>query len=226
MIGRLFISLLIKFRPFKFKQWIELEDQKFKIAKAHAESREEFPKLVITFLSTAFPILSRKYFTQLYWADSTRLFSRVVSATTIDKYLPIVMASTNEKMPDKQPWEYEGRNWHFYSHLIAKAYGWTLEYIANLSVYEALAKIEEILLDEQFHKEFLWGMSEASVIYDSKTQTSKPNPLPRPYWMKSANPADPLPIKRVRIPEHMLPVGVVSYDAVTDDYKPKEIPPQ
>lgn len=227
MVGRLLASLLIKFRPIKFKQWIELEDQKFRIAKSYAERREEFPKLVNQFLSIAFPILPRKYIDQLYWADCVRLFNRVGSKTVITKYLPLVAASAGEKVPDnKQPWEYDGRSWHFYSHMIAKEYGWSLEYIADLCVYDALAIIEEILLDEQFQKEFMWGMSEASVVYDSRTKTSKPNPLPRPYWMKSVNPAEPLPIKRIRIPSHMLPVGVVNYDSVTDDYKPKEVAPQ
>jgi hypothetical protein len=220
---RLLVGLLLKFRPVKFKKWIELEDQKTRIRKAHKESREEFPKLVIHFLSHALSV-PEKQINQLYWAETMSLFNRVALSITFTDYLPL--ASLAPKVDDevgRNPWEYEGRTWHFYSHMLAKAYGWSLEYIADLPIFEAMAKVEEILLDEQLQREFQWGMSEASVIYDSKSQTSKPNPLPRPYWMKTANPTDPLPIKKVRIPSHMLPVGAVSYDAVTDEYKPKEI---
>ena len=152
-------------------------------------------------------------------------FYRVCDILTIRTYLPIVSLTNNDKGPEIT-WNYNGRIWNYYSHLLAHAYGWSLEYIANLDVYDAMAQIEEILTSEQLEREFLWSMSEASVSYDEKTKTTKPNPLPRPYWMKQAKPDEPLPVKRTPIPKNLMPVGVVSYEGIPEELRPKEIKPQ
>jgi len=65
--------------------------------------------------------------------------------------------------------------------MLAKNYGWTLEYVSMLQVEEALAKIQEILVDEQLEHEFFYGLSEVAYSYDSSTKKSKFVPMPQSY---------------------------------------------
>lgn len=217
------VNLLIKLRKYNFKEWIDLEDKKLIIAGASDSNKEEFPQLIFEFLSDALPI-PKWVWRRLFWVDVMNAFAVVAMALPIHRYLPIVSIDP-DKESDKPIWDYPGRNWYFYSQLLASKFGWTLEYIAKLDKFDAMALIQETMLAEQMDREFQWSMSEASVSYDPKTKKTKPNPLPRPYWMKSANPNDPLPIKKFKMPKGLLPVGVVDYAALPKEYQPKEIEP-
>lgn len=126
---------------------------------------------------------------------------------------------SDEKQKDDD-WSYDGRLWHQYSHMLARTYGWTLEYIANMTIVEALAKMQEIIVDEQLDREFYYGLSEMAYSYDQRSKVSKFNPLPRPSWMRPKIKE----IKKFTIPASMLPIGVVMMDGVIpDDLKPKTI---
>lgn len=222
-IWRWFIRLLIKHKRYKFKQWIDLEDRKILIAGASDKNKSEFPYLVIKFLSDSLNI-PKWVWLRLPWMEVWAAYLGVSTSTLFREYLPIVsLPYTTDGLKAKAPWEYTGRTWYFYSNLLAHKYGWSLEYIANLSVFDAMAYVQEILLDQQIDREFLWSMSEASSIYDERTKTAKPNPLPRPYWMTTVKADEPLPIPKINIPKNFLPVGNVNYDSVTEDLKPKEI---
>lgn len=227
LIWRWIIHLLIKHRTYKFRQWIDLEDRKILIARASGRtSTGEFPDLVVAFLSDALYIPKRVWM-KMPWVDVWAAYLGACASTLLRGYLPLASLPqevTNGSL-QRPPWDYDGRTWYFYSNLLAHQYGWTLEYIANLGVYEAMAYVQEILLNQQMDREFTWSMSEASVIYDEKTKTSKPNPLPRPYWMTTAKPDEPLPIPKVSLPKSFLPIGVVNYDAISEEYQPKEVDP-
>lgn len=223
MFRRLVINLLLRHKRYKFKQWIELEDRKIRILKASGQDKDKFPQLVLEFLPDALPI-PQWVWARMPWEDTLATFYRICHILPVRSYLPIISLTDDAKEePIPIPWTYPGRVWHYYSHLLAHAYGWSLEYIAQLDVFEAMAKIEEILLDKQLDREFEWSMSEASVIYDAKNKTSRPNPLPRPYWMKQLNPDDPAPVKKVRMPKGFLPVGNVNNEAIPEELRPKEI---
>jgi hypothetical protein len=199
-----------------FREWIELEELKNRIAKAAEESSGTFPDEMFDFLSAAFA-LDRKDFQEAYWSDCITLFMDVCKANYPKVKLPFLEAS-----PDKhkhEPWEYEKRLWNLYSHMLAKMYGWTLEYIGDLKVDEALGKIQEILIDDQLEHEFQWSLSDRAFSYDSNTKTSKPNPLPRPYWMQEKLKG----IKKFKIPKGLLPVGNVDYSTIDEENRPKEI---
>ena len=223
MLGRL-VTNLLKHRTYKFKKWIDLEDRKFLIAGASGKKDSQFPKLVVEFLSDALP-LPKWLWERAYWGDVLDGYLRVASALPIRRYLPIISLTPEQTNTPKPLWDYDGRNWYFYANLIAEHYGWSLEEIGGLDSYTGMALIEEILLSRQLEREFQWSMSEASVSYDEKTKTTKPNPLPRPYWMKQAKPDDPLPIPRFKIDKDKMPIGVVNYDAISDEYQPKEVDP-
>lgn len=221
---RRWVTHLLKHHTYKFRQWIDLEDRKLVIAGASDKKDSQFPQLVLKFLSDALPIPKRLW-ERVYWEDVLDSYLRVASALPIRRYLPIISLTPENKNTQKPIWDYEGRNWFFYANLIAGKYGWTIQEIADLDAFTGMALIEEILLTHQLEREFQWSMSEASISYDEKTKTAKPNPLPRPYWMKQSRPDDPLPIPRFKIDKDKMPLGVVNYDAISEDYQPKEVDP-
>lgn len=199
----LFLNIALWFlRKPKFRKWIELETQKNKIIQAVEESSDDFPNHLFAYISTALH-LSDRFFRKASWERVVRAFYIIVGVTRCQIDLPIFSPAPPQK---EETWKYDNREWHVYVHLLAKNYGWTEEYISNLTVEDALAKIQEILIDEQLEKEFLWTMSERSAYYDSKSKTTKMNPLPRPHWMnKHIDPEKEL--KKVKIPVGMMPAG-------------------
>lgn len=203
---------------YKFKQWIELEEIKGYIFRAAEETRVEFPELVFDFLSAAL-FLDKKELATQKWSDVLGMFADVCKDLVPDQDIPILHAPKGNGA--KEAWEYRGRTWYFYANKFAEKYGWELEYSADLSVKDALGLIQEMLVDEQLDREFQWGMSEASVTYDKLSQQTRPNPLPRPYFMAQAKEKD-LPVQKIKIPKNLLPIGSVNYDAVPDDFKPQD----
>jgi len=199
----------------RLKEWIRLETQKEKIVKA-VEGGNDFPSELFQYLA-AFLGVSSKQYDQSDWTLIIEAFYFCLSKSPQVK-LPITTPS-NESSKEES-WDYPERNWHLYSHLLAKTYGWELEYISCLQVEEALAKIQEIIVDDQLSREFEYGLSEVAYHYDKHSKTSKFVPLPRPHWMRTKI----QPIKKSLIPKALLPMGVVIADGVLpEDLMPKEI---
>lgn len=198
-----------------FKKWLELENQKKKIIESVQNGSIEFPQYLLEYLQMGTGI-NYKYYEQADWIKVIELFYIILSQSPKIE-LPIT-APTDEKHKD-EPWEYQNRIWHLYSHMLAKAYGWDLGIIAKLNVVTALAMIQEIITDEQLDREFQYGLSEMAYSYDKRTEKSRYNPMPRPHWMR----AKIKPIERFLIPAYMLPVGNVDMKAIPDEYKPKEV---
>ena len=188
----------------RFRKWIRLEEQKNKILKAVEESSESFPDELFAFLSTALHLPSR-YFENADWVKIVRAFYTVLNKFSYKTNLALFEPTKENKVEDVA-WNYAGRAWYLYAHLLASNYGWSLEYIGNLRLDDVLPAIQEILLEEQLEKEFQWTMSERSSYYDDKSKTSKANPLPRPDWMnRHIDPKKEL--KTTQIPVGMLPLG-------------------
>jgi len=201
----------------KFRRWIELEEHKGQVIRAIEEGNPEFPQTLVSFLSIALG-LSEKYLLRVPWWSCMMAFYDVMRQNAPRIKIPLIVESDSKKQKE-QGWDYDGRSWHMYSNLLAKTYGWSLEYIANLEVSEVLPKIQEILTDEQLDREFYWSSSEVAYSYDSSSKTSKFVPLDRPYWMRPKVTAP----KKVKLLKALLPVGAVDYKAVGDDLAPKEI---
>lgn len=208
--------LVRKWGTYRLKQWITLESHKEKILKAVESGSTEFPKHLLTYLSTAFWGVNSKWYDQADWMLLVRAFSFCLSKSPKVE-LPIASPS-DEKYPEAD-WDYPNRTWHLYSHMIAKTYGWTFSEISQLHVLDALATIQEIIVDEQLGREFQYGLSEMAYSYDKNSKTSKFNPLPRPHWMRKRI----QPIKKTLIPASMLPMGNVIMDGIPEEYYPKEV---
>ncbi len=182
-----------------FRKWLDLENKKSKCIEA-AES-EAFPEKVYAYLSAALDVPTKRL-EKMTWESTVHSLLKESAKFSPNRELPLLKdAPKDSKSVD---WDYDGRNWHYYSHLIAKAYGWTLEYIGNLHPDIALAHIQEILTSNHIDDEFLYGLSEVAYPYNKNTKKSEYKPMKRPYWMKQSAPKE---IKRFKIRRDALPVG-------------------
>jgi hypothetical protein len=182
---------------------MELETQKNKILKAVEESSDDFPDHLFAYLSTALH-LSNKYYRKASWERVVGAFYKTIKLTLCQIELPM-LSPTKEKTKE-EPWNYPNHSWNSYVHMLASKYGWTIEYISNLKVEYALSCIQEILIDENLEKEYLWMLSERSSYYDNRSKTMKMNPYPRPNWMHKH--IDPTKESvKVKIPVGMMPAG-------------------
>lgn len=201
--------------PPRLKKWILLEAQKEKIIKAVGNGND-FPSELFSYLSTAFGG-NYRWYEKADWTLIVEAFYLCISKSPVLE-LPITLPS-NETSKEES-WDYPARTWHLYSHLLAKNYGWTLEYISQLQVEEALATIQEIIVDDQLSREFEYGLSEVAYHYDKNTKTSRFVPLPRPHWMRPKI----QPIKKTLIPKGMMPVGnIISDGVLPPEMMPREI---
>lgn len=205
LLLNIFMGLLKFQKQPRFGRWVRLEEQKNKILRAVEESSDEFPNHLFDFLSTALYLPSH-YFRGADWTKIVIAFYKSLSILSYKTTLALFEATKEKKKVDTVSWDYDGRAWHLYSHMLATQYGWSLEYISNLRLNDALPLIQELLLEEQLEKEFQWTMSERSSYYDDKAKVSKANPLPRPDWMNRH--IDPVKeLKVTQIPVGMMPMG-------------------
>jgi hypothetical protein len=122
-------------------------------------------------------------------------------------FLKTADLKTAEKQ-EKVPWDYEGRTWYSWSHMLAEAYSWSLEYIAELDIDDAIAHLQEIATSKQMHREWEWMLSNKSVTYDKRGKGSF-HDLSRPSWMGGKEKRTIADVDKVPIKRSMLPVGNV-----------------
>ena len=187
----------------KFGKWTRLEKIAADIDKAVESNITQYPSLVISYISTAL-FVPAKILNTLPWVITVYIY-HAVRAANIPQKIPLMLSKKGDKKvkEEKLGWDYDNRNWHYMSHLLAKEYGWGLEYIWGLDIDVALAHIQEIYTDQQLEHEFLWSMSEIAYPYNSSTKQSKFSPLQRPYFMQSEAPE----LKTIKIRKDMMPVG-------------------
>jgi len=113
---------------------------------------------------------------------------------------PFLESETGDTTPH---WHFKGRSRIHLIHLLASTYGWELETIRQMEPEEALAFVQEVLVDAQLNHEWEYGLSEVAYQYNKATKKSHFRPLPRPPWMLSRKP------KVTRVLKEALPVGNV-----------------
>lgn len=199
-------------RP-RFGKFLILENLKYKILQAAKRKEETFPDLVISYISAAF-FIPKILLKHIRWEFTILLFS--LASDRMSPRMDIPLLKQHKQKKEKDAWDYEGRGYAMYIHILARTYGWTQKQIDNLRIEDALMLVQEVITDEQLDREFLWSMSENSYIYNPKTKSGKPNPLERPYFMKAEVQAP----KKISIPKNMLPAGV-SYDSIPVEFRPR-----
>ena len=181
------------------RQWLELEEIVKKIKEGKSKDKA---KAIYSYLSIV--LGDGLDFSELPWYQVTVAFSEIIILNSTKYDFPILKAKIKDV---KVSWDYEGRTFYIWAHMIAEKYGWDIEYIGNLDIDDAVAFAQEIAIEEQLNKEWEWGLSENSIKWDKRGK-GKFQPLDRPDWMR-------LPFSRekeletTRIPKIMMPVGVI-----------------
>lgn len=192
-----------KFHKPNLRQWIRLEDIRSGIIKA-AENKDTigFSTQMYLYISTAFNIPTNKI-EKYNWEKCMELYMVAVSAC-IPRYDVALLKS---RMKDtKEGWDYEGRTWYIWSHMLSSNYGWTLDTISAMDFEDAISLMQEIMINDQLDREWQWGLSEIAYSYNSTSKESKLRKLPRPDWMEVTLIK---PITKVMIPKNMMPVGAI-----------------
>jgi hypothetical protein len=217
-IGMMFILWAVRkfYRCPQLGTFLLLEDIKQKILIAAKRKEEQFPDLIFSYLSAAF-FIPKHWLEKIRWDLLFGLFGIVATASVPKTKIPLLRPHKDKGK--REVWDYEGRGYAMYLHLLAKTYGWGIDSVSKLNVDLALALIQEIITDEQLDREFLWSMSDRSYIYNAQTKSGKPNPLERPYFMKE----EVKPPEKTKIPTSMMPQGIVKYDTLSEEFRPKVI---
>lgn len=189
----------------KLKRWLQLEGIREQIARAaDREDRTGFVAHIYSYLSVALSI--EEDFSQLPWFEVIDAYKELNNLNSPELDLPLLHASYDV---ERVPWEYEGRTWYSWANTFSKNFNWSLEYIAELDIDDAIALLQEIKTDDQMEKEWEWMLTEIS--YDRK---GKHKELPRPYWMRGIIIPEN---KSTKIKKSMLPVGnVVRWNETPD----------
>lgn len=187
------------------RKWLELEEiREIFIEAVDNKDIDNIMLSLCSYISTALDI-STEVLQILPWYEVANAYI-FISIECIPRYdFAVLKPKKNEPEKYKATWDYKERTLYLWSHMIASAYGWTLEYISNIYFNDALALLQEIMIDEQLKKEWQWSLSEIAYSYNESTKKSEFKPLPRPSWMQDILPEP----KKIRIPVSMMPVGIV-----------------
>ena len=193
----------------KLRIWLQLEETRSRILEAAGtRDNDRLVSDIISYVSVA-SLVSKEILGDASGWEVIGSFLIIHDLNLPKLDFPILKAKIKD---DKDAWDYEGRIWYIWSHIFASKYGWSLEYSANLEVDDAVALIQEAIIEDQLTKEWQWSLAEIAYQYDQFTKTSKFIPLPRPDWMNASIPLQQV-IKKVKILKSMIPVGnVVRWD--------------
>lgn len=186
----------------KLRLWLQLEDIREKIARAaDKQDRSELSNSIYSYLSVALSITLD--FASLPWTEIIEAYVELISLNRPERKFPLLEIASARR--EEVSWNYEGRTWYSWSHMLAGSYGWTIEYISEMDIDDAIAHLQEILTTEQLEREWQWLMSSKSVIYDKRGK-GKFQELERPEWMSV--PKKPV-TEGPKIKRSVLPVGNV-----------------
>lgn len=188
----------------KLKTWLALEDIKQKFGSSWRD--ENFSLLlqqIASYFHLSIPELDKIEWETLTWLEIAQAFFQIEFTNLPNLEYPILKVSNAKRKAFD--WDYHGRSWYTWLHILASRYHWAIEYIAELEVDDAIALLQEILSDQQNEREWEWQLSEVAYRYDKSTKKSHLVPLPRPNWMAPVTPE----IQKIKMKRSYLPVGNV-----------------
>jgi len=188
----------------KLRLWFDLEDVRSRLKEAAERGDTQAVSLTLCSYLSAASCENIEVFQDANWEEVAIAFAEITFLNTPLLHLPLFDYHDKEQV-DTVSWEYEGRTWYLWVHTLAKAYGWTEEYISNLEIETGLALIQETVVDDQLGKEWEWSLTEIAYQYDKGSKTSRFKPLPRPSWMGGGK----KPPKKTKMLMSMLPVGYI-----------------
>lgn len=182
-------------RP-KLKTWLMLQDQQEFVREA-VEKRNDVAKHIVSFISTALCIPEEEL-SNLEWDEVASAYVTILSLNVIKIKFPFLNSKTKNK---QEIWDYKERTWYIWAHLFAKEYGYSLEYIADLEIEDAVGLAQEIAVEDQLSREWEWMTSE--IAYQAKDGFKE---LPRPSWMLYNGKEKIIP--KLKIRKDLMPVGI------------------
>jgi len=187
----------------KFRKWLELEDIRSQITDAARQGKSDMVSLLLcSYLSAA---ICHGKWGKLPWET---VLNDYAFATGI--HSPIEEFRIFSAKAKNTGFRINNSSWYSWATLLAKEYGWTLEYIAKLDIEDAISLIQEVLYNEQLRKEWEWALSERAIHYDAKSKTGKFKPLDRPDWMKpKKGEVKAIDVPKTKIRADMIPPGIV-----------------
>lgn len=192
---------------YKLREWLKLDAVREKLVDAiDTKDIDGLSKSMCAFVSVASNV-SVDILLSLPWYEIAEAFSMIEAENKLR--LDFALLRTGKKKPDNPAWEYKGRTWYWWLHILSSHYGWTSEYIAELDIDDATGLLQEILTEEQLEREWQWSLTEIAYPYNENTKKSNFKPLDRPEWMMMASPEFMPKIPMVRIRKDMMPVGFI-----------------
>lgn len=189
----------------KLRGWLILEEIRSNIINAADLGDEDgFANHIFSFISAAFDI-STEELENLPWYEIAEAYIQIYSANLPSHDFAIFRGKGKDR--EKIPWDYEGRTWYVWLHLLANNYGYSIEYIADMDIDDAIGLSQESLVEDQMDREKQWVMAEIAYSYDKDTKKTKFHPLTRPDWM--ADEVVAKEVKVLKIPKSFMPVGNV-----------------
>jgi len=188
----------------KLKRWLVLEDTRSSIKEAADSGDEQLAELIFSYLSVAFDVQDIGW-SSLPWLQVAELYTTALTVNLPRLSFPILQVHVKDER--EVAWDYDGRTWYLWSHMIMSSYSWTLNYVSKLDIDDALALIQEILIEEQTAKEWDWSLSEIAYPYNESTKKSEFKPLEKPEWMRVQG--EIKPIKKIKILRKHMPIGNV-----------------
>jgi hypothetical protein len=162
--------------------------------------------------------LGREEIKSLPFVEVGKAFIELQNLNRLRFFPPFLSVEGGSKPGEElPPWNYKGRDLYVWIHTIALAYGWSREEILGLVPEEAVIYIQEIMIDNQFNREWEYSLSGQGMIYNKTTRKSHFRPLTRPRWMVKTEPT------MVKMPRSLLPVGNVVYGK---GFEPKAVSEQ
>jgi hypothetical protein len=179
------------------REWLVLQDKQADVVKA-VDTRGDVAKHIISFVSTALH-LDYDTIADLPWSEVGIAYFEILQSLLPLHEFPFLNAKIRDK---KEVWDYDGRTFYVWVHLFASVYGWSVEYVSNMDVDDAIALAQEVSVEDQLNHEWEWMVSE--VAHQSKDGFQ---PLSRPDWMQYTPKAQEIPKFKIR--KDFLPSGIV-----------------
>ena len=191
----------------RLKKWVQFESLKEDVTtEAKHGNVESFSEALLSCVSLCINIDKEKI-KDVPWTEVASAYQGCQEINSPSINFPIFFIQTKIRKPIG--WDYDERSWYVWAYSLARAFGWSLEYIAELDINDAIALIEEIYVQDQLDKEWEWSLSEVAYPLSPDGKTKKFNPLPRPPWMEANYKDVKEEAMKTKIPKDMMPVGKI-----------------
>lgn len=193
------------------KQWIMLEDLELKIIEEFKSNNfKPFAEAIIQYVCIAYDIEDNSILVDLPWWEVVYAYENSKRVNSLKIAIPMMLKANRAGKPYLEKtysWDYPGRTWYAILNRFTKNYGWNIEYIEKLDIDDAIALLQEIEINEQLDREFIYSLSEIAYPYDSNRKVGVFKPLERPVWMREY--AKVLEPRKTKIRKDMMPVGLI-----------------